>query len=57
MGTKAQQSLAYQRLPAFLRALREEAGLTQRELGKRQLPTGVANVEVRPVERILKPWN
>jgi len=35
MATKAQQSLAYKRLPPFLRTLREEAGLTQRELGKR----------------------
>jgi transcriptional regulator with XRE-family HTH domain len=35
MPTKAQQALAYQRLPAFLRALREEAGLTQRALGQR----------------------
>lgn len=35
MATKAQQARSYQRLPPFLRALREEAGLTQRELGKR----------------------
>jgi transcriptional regulator with XRE-family HTH domain len=35
MATKAQQSLAYRRLPGFLRTLREEAGLTQREVGKR----------------------
>jgi len=35
MATKAQHALAYQRLPGFLRKLREEAGLTQRELGKR----------------------
>ena len=35
MATKAQQAKAYQQLPGFLRALREEAGLTQRELGKR----------------------
>lgn len=33
MPTKAQHSLAYRRLPQFLRALREEAGLTQRQLG------------------------
>jgi transcriptional regulator with XRE-family HTH domain len=35
MGTKAQQGADYQRLPGFLRALREEAELTQRELGRR----------------------
>jgi transcriptional regulator with XRE-family HTH domain len=35
MATKAQHSRAYQRVPRFLRELREEAGLTQRELGKR----------------------
>jgi len=34
MATKAQQSLAYQHLPSFLRTLREEANLTQRELGQ-----------------------
>ena len=35
MATKAQQKPAYRPLPGFLKALREEAGLTQRELGKR----------------------
>jgi transcriptional regulator with XRE-family HTH domain len=35
MATKSQHATLYQRLPQFLRALREEAGLTQRELGKR----------------------
>jgi transcriptional regulator with XRE-family HTH domain len=35
MATKSQHSAAYQRVPRFLRMLREEAGLTQRELGKR----------------------
>jgi transcriptional regulator with XRE-family HTH domain len=35
MATKSQHALAYQRLPAFLRRIREEAGLTQRDLGKR----------------------
>ncbi len=35
MATKAQHALLYRRLPAFLRTLREEAGLTQRDLGKR----------------------
>ena len=33
--TKAQQSLKYRVLPGFLRQMRERAGLTQRELGKR----------------------
>jgi transcriptional regulator with XRE-family HTH domain len=31
--TKAQHSLGYRPLPPFLRNLREEAGLTQRQLG------------------------
>ena len=35
MATKSQHASAYQRLPSFLRILREEAGLTQRDLGKR----------------------
>jgi transcriptional regulator with XRE-family HTH domain len=35
MPTKAQQARLYRRLPGFLRTLREDAGLTQRELGKR----------------------
>jgi transcriptional regulator with XRE-family HTH domain len=35
MATKAQHAAPYRRLPPFLRALREEARLTQRELGKR----------------------
>ena len=35
MATKAQHALPYERLPKFLRALREGAGLTQRELGAR----------------------
>lgn len=35
MAPKAQHSPAYRRLPAFLRGLREEAGLTQRQLGGR----------------------
>lgn len=35
MATKSQHAAAYQRLPAFLRMLREEASLTQRGLGKR----------------------
>jgi transcriptional regulator with XRE-family HTH domain len=35
MATKAQHAPPYRRLPQFLRNLRDEAGLTQRELGKR----------------------
>lgn len=35
MSTKSQHAAAYQPLPGFLRLLREEAGLTQRDLGKR----------------------
>lgn len=35
MGTKAQHSRSYRSLLEFLRTLRVEAGLTQRELGKR----------------------
>jgi transcriptional regulator with XRE-family HTH domain len=35
MATKSQHASAYQPLPEFLRALREEAELTQRELGQR----------------------
>jgi transcriptional regulator with XRE-family HTH domain len=34
MGTKAQHRKGYARVPAFLRRLREEAGLTQRQLGQ-----------------------
>lgn len=33
MATKAQHGAAYRRLLPLLRALREEAGLTQRDLG------------------------
>ncbi len=35
MATKSQHTAAYRRLPSFLRTVREEAGLTQRALGKR----------------------
>jgi transcriptional regulator with XRE-family HTH domain len=35
MATKSQHGVAYRPVPGFLRGLREEAGLTQRELGKR----------------------
>src|SRR6516225_1794190 len=35
MATKAQHAPLYRHLPPFLRALREETGLTQRDLGKR----------------------
>jgi hypothetical protein len=34
MATKSQHAAAYRPLPGFLRLLREEAGLTQRDLGK-----------------------
>lgn len=35
MATKSQHASAYRRLPPFLRELRERAGFTQRELGKK----------------------
>lgn len=35
MATKSQHAAAYRPVPGLLRALREEAGLTQRELGVR----------------------
>jgi transcriptional regulator with XRE-family HTH domain len=35
MATKAQHAPLYRYLPPFLRAIREEAGFTQRDLGKR----------------------
>jgi len=35
MATKSQHSRQYRALPGYLRQLREKAGLTQRELGKR----------------------
>ena len=35
MATKSQHASAYRPLPGFLRSLREAAGLTQRDLGKR----------------------
>ncbi len=35
MSTKSQHNLAYRVLPEFLRQMREKAGLTQREMGKR----------------------
>jgi transcriptional regulator with XRE-family HTH domain len=34
MATKSQHARGYSQVPGFLRTLREEAGLTQRELGK-----------------------
>jgi hypothetical protein len=34
MATKSQHASEYRLLPDFLRCLREEAGLTQRELGE-----------------------
>lgn len=35
MATKSQHSTAYTPLPGFLRTLRDEAGLTQRDLGEK----------------------
>lgn len=35
MATKSQHNMAYRILPVFLRKMREKAGLTQREIGKR----------------------
>jgi transcriptional regulator with XRE-family HTH domain len=35
MATKAQHAPPYEHVPRFLRTLRQEAHLTQRELGKR----------------------
>ena len=35
MPTKSQQSAIYKKLPAYLRRAREEAGLSQRELGEK----------------------
>ena len=35
MATKTQHSIMYQVLPSFLREMRESAGLTQRDIGKK----------------------
>lgn len=35
MATKSQHNMMYRILPMFLRQMREKAGLTQREIGKR----------------------
>jgi transcriptional regulator with XRE-family HTH domain len=35
MATKAQHASSYRNLPPLLKEMREKAGLTQRELGKR----------------------
>jgi len=35
MATKAQHAFRYRILPELLKAMREQAGLTQRDLGKR----------------------
>jgi transcriptional regulator with XRE-family HTH domain len=35
MATKSQHNMKYRVLPGFLREMREKAGLTQREMGKR----------------------
>jgi transcriptional regulator with XRE-family HTH domain len=34
MATKSQHNMKYRVLPPFLRKMREQAGLTQREIGK-----------------------
>lgn len=34
MATKSQHNLVYRKIPAFLKDMREKAGLTQRELGE-----------------------
>ena len=34
MATKSQHNLMYKKIPAFLRDMREKAGLTQRDIGK-----------------------
>ena len=35
MATKSQHAMAYRQLTPFLREMREKAGLTQRDLGKK----------------------
>lgn len=35
MATKSQHNMKYRVLPGFLRQMREKAGLTQRQIGKR----------------------
>ena len=35
MATKSQHNMTYRKLPAYLRQMREKAGLTQRELGRK----------------------
>ena len=35
MATKSQHNLMYQVLPGFLKQMREKAGLTQRDIGKK----------------------
>lgn len=35
MATKSQHNMKYRVLPVYLRNIREKAGLTQREIGKR----------------------
>ena len=34
MATKSQDNLMYKKIPAFLKDMREKAGLTQRDIGK-----------------------
>lgn len=47
MSTKPNQALIYARVPPFLRELRQEAGLTQRQLAQRTKQTQwwVARIE------------
>lgn len=48
MSPKAQHAVAYRKLPGYLRRLREEAGLSQRALGKKlkKAQSWVYNCEV-----------
>lgn len=65
MATTSQHSRAYRRLPPFLRKLREEAELTQRELGRRlrkpqswvyNCETGNRRVDVTEFVAWAKAW-
>ena len=48
MSPKAQHALSYRLLPAFLRTMRQKAGMTQRQLGAklRKPQSWVQNCEV-----------
>jgi len=56
MATKSQHLKAYRHIPPFLRSLRDEAGLTQRELGKklRKPQSWVYNCETANCQRALQ---